>query len=76
MAGSDTTDLPEIVGDRTADGRLVVDIATAGRMLGISRSSAFKAADSGDLPSFRVGGRRLVPVKALRQLLDVALVDN
>ncbi len=47
-----------------------LSVATASRLLGISRQSAYTAVKRGDLPSVRVGGRILVPTHRLMALLD------
>jgi excisionase family DNA binding protein len=46
-----------------------VSVEDAGRILGISRGTAFKAAATGDLPTIRIGKRLLVPRAALDRLL-------
>jgi excisionase family DNA binding protein len=53
--------------DWRARDTLTVDEAAA--VLGVGRSSAYAAANSGDLPVIRIGKRLLVPVGALRQML-------
>jgi excisionase family DNA binding protein len=63
--------------DRTpenlADGEgLAVSVPEAGRPLGLGRNSAYEAAAKGDIPTIRIGGRILVPRKALDRLLDTA----
>ena len=51
----------------------VIDIPTAGRLLDLSRSAAYRAAASGHLPTIAVGDRRrLVPVPLLLRLLEGA----
>ena len=45
----------------------LVDIATAARLLGISRTSLYAALDSGQLASRHIGRRRLVPRSALEE---------
>ena len=47
--------------------KLVCSVATAGRMLGIGRDAAYRAAKCGDIPVLRIGGRLLVPLAALRK---------
>jgi excisionase family DNA binding protein len=42
---------------------LTVSVPTAARLLGISRSLAYRAAQSGELPVIRIG-RRVVVVRA------------
>lgn len=52
---------------------LTVPVETAGKMLGISRATAYMLANTGRLPAIRISDRRLVvPVKSLNQLLDSA----
>ena len=52
--------------------RLVYTVEEAGRLLGLSRSSSYEGVRTGSIPSIRVGGRVLVPKKALEKLLDSA----
>jgi excisionase family DNA binding protein len=52
-----------------ADGRLVMTLEEVAKVLRISRSSAYMAARTGDLPVRRVGRRILVPVPMLRAWL-------
>ena len=54
------------------DERLTYNVEEAGRLLGISRASAFEEARRGDLPTIRVGKRLLEPKKALEQMLEGA----
>ena len=49
--------------------RLTLSVPEAGRVLGISRESAYFAARSGEIPTIRIGGRILVPRAALERLL-------
>jgi excisionase family DNA binding protein len=44
-------------------------VERAGRLLGISRSSAYEAARSGQIPVLRFGRRLVVPTAALLELL-------
>jgi len=46
--------------------RIAVDVETAAEMLGISRGALYPLVMAGDVPSFKVGRRRLVLVEALR----------
>jgi hypothetical protein len=46
-----------------------VTVEDAGAIVGISRASAYAAANSGDLPTVRIGRRLLVPVAQLRRML-------
>ncbi len=52
--------------------RLTVSVETAGRILGISRGSAYQAARNGELPGvLRIGCRYLVSVAALHKALQI-----
>jgi excisionase family DNA binding protein len=44
----------------------------AAKVLGIGRTQAYNAVRTGEIRSIRIGGRVLVPVAALRELLDGA----
>ena len=51
---------------------LAVSLEEAGRLIGVGRSTAFRLANAGQLPTIRLaGGRRRVPLKALEKLLEV-----
>jgi excisionase family DNA binding protein len=45
-------------------------------VMGIARSSAFAAVKAGEIPSFRVGRRLLVPTAALRRMLALDGAPN
>lgn len=47
--------------------RIAVDVETAAEMLGISRGALYPLVMSGDVPSFKIGRRRLVPIAGLRE---------
>lgn len=47
----------------------VTTIEKAGRLLGLGRSAAYRAADAGDLPTIRINRRRVVPVAPLLALV-------
>jgi excisionase family DNA binding protein len=51
--------------------RATLSVPEAGRLLGIGTTASYAAARRGDLPTLRIGGRLLVPVSALRRLLEV-----
>jgi excisionase family DNA binding protein len=79
-------DLP--LDDRTANGgltlvptpmasdRLVLTVAEAGELLGISRAFAYELAARGDLPVIRLGRRIVVPKAALLRLVEFADPSN
>ena len=48
-----------------------ISVERAGQILGISRRSAYRAAARGDLPTFKVGRRLLVPTLRLLDLLGM-----
>jgi excisionase family DNA binding protein len=49
--------------------RQTLSVEEAGRILGISRGSAYAYAKNGSLPTIRLGNRVLVPRPALERLL-------
>lgn len=46
-----------------------IKVEQAGVILGISRATAYEAAQSGQIPTLRIGRRLLVPTHALRRML-------
>lgn len=54
------------------EGPLAISVPEAARRLGIGRSAAYQAARKGQLPILKIGGRLLVPLKALERLLGTA----
>lgn len=59
----------------TASGPLPLTVEEAGRLLGISRGAAYRAAACGQIPTIRLGRRLLVPTARLHQLLGLADPD-
>lgn len=49
--------------------RLTVSVAEAARMLGIGRTMAYRCVRTGELPAVNLGGRILIPVVALENLV-------
>jgi excisionase family DNA binding protein len=49
---------------------LTVSVEAAATMLGISRSKLFPLIINGTIPSFKLGARRLVPVKTLESFIE------
>ena len=47
-----------------------VSVAEAAKLLGIGSNLAYNAIQRGEIPSVRVGGRILVTLEALDQMLD------
>jgi excisionase family DNA binding protein len=62
---SDTTTTP-------VSGQLTLTVEEAGRLLGISRGAAYRAAACGQIPTIRLGRRLLVPRARLHQLLGIS----
>ena len=56
--------------------RLVVTVEEAARLLGISRGLAYGGVRQGTIPAVRIGRRLLVPVEALRRVLEQAGRDD
>lgn len=54
-----------------ASGPLTLTVEEAGRLLGISRGAADRAAACGQIPTIRLGRRLLVPTARLHQLLGL-----
>jgi excisionase family DNA binding protein len=52
------------------DARLVVTVAEAAKLLGISRSFAYELVKRGELPIVRLGRRQLVPKETLSRLME------
>lgn len=48
---------------------LVVSVRRAAQLLGVSKNFAYRACASGQIPCIRIGGRILVPISALEELL-------
>ena len=55
--------------------RLTVSIKEAAAALGVSTSSVWRWARAGELPSVRIGGRRLIPCDALRRRIEAPSVN-
>jgi hypothetical protein len=51
------------------DGRDAFTVEETGKILGISRASAFAAANRGDIPTIRIGKRLIVPRRGLEKML-------
>lgn len=52
-----------------------VSVEEAGRILRISKNTAYAGVHSGDIPSIRIGRRILVPTAGLRRLLSLDADD-
>ncbi|GIH08099.1 hypothetical protein Rhe02_61660 [Rhizocola hellebori] len=49
---------------------LLLEVPKAAKLLGISRSAAYRLASSGDIPSKRLGGRIYVITARLAELVE------
>jgi len=56
----------------SSEEKIVLTVEEAGRLLGLSRPTAYQAVATGEIPSIRIGRRILVPVAALTKLLESA----
>jgi excisionase family DNA binding protein len=52
--------------------RAVFTVPEAGELLGLGRSAAYEAVRRGDIPSIKLGRRRVVPKPAMFQLLGLS----
>ena len=52
--------------------RRTMTVPEAAKVLGIARSTAFRAAHDGSIPTIKIGKRLLVPVAALEKKLEGA----
>jgi excisionase family DNA binding protein len=50
-------------------------VLEAAGLLGISRSSAYNAAKTGEIPTLKIGGRLVVPTAAIRRMLQLDGLD-
>jgi excisionase family DNA binding protein len=62
-------EVTEIV-ERPSYSPMALAVEEAARLLGVGRSTMLALLSSGRVRSVRVGGRRLVPIKALGQFLE------
>jgi Helix-turn-helix domain len=53
-----------------------ISVEAAGRLVGVSRSAAYRAAARGDIPTFRLGRRLYVPTARLLEMLDLSSEDG
>jgi hypothetical protein len=48
---------------------VTLSVPDAGRVLGVGRNCAYGAAQTGEIPTIKIGARLVVPVAALRRKL-------
>ena len=53
-----------------------ISIQHAAKLLGLSRSAAYRAAARGELPTIAFGRRRLVPTRRLLQMLGLSVEEQ
>jgi len=63
-----TAEVTELI-ERPAPPPLSVSVDEAARLLGVGRSTMFALLESGQVRSVKVGARRLVPRRALEELV-------
>ncbi len=51
--------------------RLTLSVPRAGQILGLGRAAAYEAAKRGEIPVITMGRRKLVPVRALEEMLKL-----
>ena len=49
-----------------------ISVEDAGKLVGLSRSAAYRAAARGDMPTFRLGRRLYVPTARLLEMLGIS----
>ncbi len=58
------------------DNRLTLSVAEAAVLLGIGRGTAYECVRTGELPSIRLGGRIVIPKRALETLVNGAVLSD
>ena len=53
-----------------------ISVGHAAKLLGVSRSAAYRAAASGQLPTITFGRRMLVPTSRLREMLGLPVEEQ
>lgn len=70
----ETEEVPTM--EQQDDTPATMTVEDAGRLLGISRRAAYRAAAAGHLPVIRLGRRILVPTARLHQMLGIQPADS
>ena len=60
----------ELLGEILPHGRATITVPEAGEILGIGEAASYRAARRGDIPVLKFGRRVVVPVPALRRLIE------
>lgn len=50
---------------------LVISVPKAGRYLDLGRYASYEAAKHGQIPTIKLGRRKVVPIRALEEMLGV-----
>jgi hypothetical protein len=53
-----------------------ISVEDAEKLVGLSRSAAYRAAARGDIPTFRLGRRLYVPTARLLEMLGISSEDE
>lgn len=53
-----------------------VDVVLAGRVLGIGKNTAYRAARDGSIPTFKIGAQYRVPTAKLREMLGLPQAET
>ena len=61
-----------MITDSQSDDRLTLTVEQAGKMLGISRATAYQLANQGKLPAIRLGRRLLISKAGLERMVNKA----
>jgi excisionase family DNA binding protein len=72
MSGTDAYALAMLTTPEHKPERATLTVDEAGTLLGLSRSTAYRAVQAGQLPAIRVGRRWLIPRAAIERLLASA----
>ena len=56
--------------------QLLIDVSSAAESLGIGRTKVYELVAAGKLRRVKIGKRSLIPVDALRELVDRLEVDD
>ena len=63
-------------GDELSELPPTISVAYAAKLLGVSRSAAYRAAASGQLPTITFGRRLLVPTSRLLEMLGLPVEEQ
>lgn len=56
-----------------SDGRRVLSVEEAGRLLGLGKSASYQAIARNEIPHIRIGRRIIVPLEALERLFKYGI---